>query len=88
MGDASTAHRPTGAPGSSRSTSRASTRTTLRRCSTSKGVAIRAGHHCAQPLMKHLGVAGDEPASFYLYSVPEDVDRLVAGLHKVKSTSG
>jgi cysteine desulfurase/selenocysteine lyase len=46
------------------------------------GVAIRAGHHCCQPLMAKLGVAGDEPRSFYLYTIPEEIDRLVEGLHK------
>jgi cysteine desulfurase/selenocysteine lyase len=46
------------------------------------GVAIRAGHHCCQPLMAKLGVAATNRASFYLYTVPEEIDRLVAGLHK------
>ena len=46
------------------------------------GVAIRAGHHCCQPLMQKLGVAATNRASFYLYTVPEDIDRLVEGLHK------
>ena len=49
-----------------------------------EGVAVRAGHHCTQPLMTRLGVAATTRASFYLYSVPEDVDRLIAGLHKVQ----
>jgi cysteine desulfurase / selenocysteine lyase len=49
-----------------------------------EGVAIRAGHHCCQPLMSRLGVAATNRASFYLYNVPDEVDRLVAGLHKVK----
>ena len=53
-----------------------------------EGVAIRAGHHCTQPLMTRLGVAATTRASFYLYSIPEEVDRLVAGLHKVKKTLG
>jgi cysteine desulfurase/selenocysteine lyase len=52
------------------------------------GVAVRAGHHCTQPLMTRLGVAATTRASFYLYSLPEDVDRLVAGLHKVKRSLG
>ena len=42
------------------------------------GVCIRAGHHCCQPLMRKLGVAATNRASFYLYNTPEDVDRLVA----------
>jgi cysteine desulfurase/selenocysteine lyase len=54
----------------------------------SEGVAIRAGHHCCQPLMTRLGVAATNRASFYLYSVPEEIDRLVEGLHKVKRILG
>jgi cysteine desulfurase/selenocysteine lyase len=46
------------------------------------GVAIRAGHHCCQPLMSKLGVAATNRASFYLYTIPEEIDRLVEGLHK------
>jgi cysteine desulfurase/selenocysteine lyase len=53
-----------------------------------EGVAIRAGHHCCQPLMARLGVAATNRASFYLYTIPEEIDRLVAGLHKVKETLG
>jgi cysteine desulfurase / selenocysteine lyase len=49
-----------------------------------EGVAIRAGHHCCQPLMAKLGVAATNRASFYLYTVPEEIDRLVAGLHRVR----
>ena len=48
------------------------------------GIAIRAGHHCAQPLHETLGISASSRASFYLYSLPEDVDRLVEGLYKVK----
>ena len=47
-----------------------------------QGVAIRAGHHCCQPLMQKLGVAATNRASFYLYTIPEEIDRLVEGLHK------
>jgi cysteine desulfurase / selenocysteine lyase len=47
-----------------------------------EGVAIRAGHHCCQPLMAKLGVAATNRASFYLYTIPEEIDRLVEGLHK------
>jgi cysteine desulfurase / selenocysteine lyase len=50
-----------------------------------EGVAIRAGHHCCQPLMTRLGVAATNRASFYLYTIPEEIDRLVEGLHKVRS---
>ena len=46
------------------------------------GVAIRAGHHCCQPLMSRLGVAATNRASFYLYTIPEEIDRLVEGLRK------
>ncbi|MGH2972254.1 MAG: aminotransferase class V-fold PLP-dependent enzyme, partial [Gaiellaceae bacterium] len=48
------------------------------------GVAIRAGHHCCQPLMHKLGVAATNRASFYLYTVPEEIDQLVDGLHTVR----
>ncbi len=54
----------------------------------SEGVAIRAGHHCCQPLMKRLGVAATNRASFYLYTVPEEIDRLAEGLHKVRKILG
>jgi cysteine desulfurase / selenocysteine lyase len=49
-----------------------------------EGVAIRAGHHCCQPLMRKLGVAATNRASFYLYTIPEEIDRLVDGLHRVQ----
>jgi cysteine desulfurase/selenocysteine lyase len=52
------------------------------------GVAIRAGHHCCQPLMAKLGVAATNRASFYLYTVPEEIDRLVEGLHKAHKLLG
>jgi cysteine desulfurase/selenocysteine lyase len=51
-----------------------------------EGVAVRAGHHCNQPLMRRLGVPATTRASFYLYTVPEEIDRLVEGLHKVRKT--
>jgi len=54
----------------------------------SEGVAIRAGHHCCQPLMTRLGVAATNRASFYLYTVPEEIDRLVEGLHKARKILG
>ncbi len=53
-----------------------------------EGVAIRAGHHCCQPLMKRLGVAATNRASFYLYTIPEEIDRLVDGLHKARKVFG
>jgi len=49
-----------------------------------QGVAIRAGHHCCQPLMHRLGVAATNRASFYLYTIPEEIDQLVEGLHTVR----
>ena len=49
-----------------------------------QGVAIRAGHHCCQPLMQKLGVAATNRASFYLYTIPEEIDQLVDGLHTVR----
>jgi cysteine desulfurase/selenocysteine lyase len=48
------------------------------------GVAIRAGHHCCQPLMHKLGVAATNRASFYLYTVQEEIDQLVEGLAMVR----
>jgi cysteine desulfurase/selenocysteine lyase len=52
------------------------------------GVAIRAGHHCCQPLMQKLGVAATNRASFYLYTIPEEIDRLVDGVRKAKQLLG
>jgi cysteine desulfurase / selenocysteine lyase len=49
-----------------------------------QGVAIRAGHHCCQPLMQKLGVAATNRASFYLYTIPDEIDQLVDGLHAVR----
>jgi cysteine desulfurase/selenocysteine lyase len=49
-----------------------------------EGIAIRAGHHCCQPLMRKLGVAATNRASFYLYTTYDEIDRLVAGLHTVR----
>jgi cysteine desulfurase/selenocysteine lyase len=54
----------------------------------SEGVAIRAGHHCCQPLMTRLGVAATNRASFYLYTVPDEIDRLVEGVHKARKILG
>lgn len=48
------------------------------------GIAVRAGHHCAQPLMKWLNVTATARASFYLYNDEADIDRLVAGLRTAK----
>ena len=53
-----------------------------------EGIAVRAGHHCTQPLMTRLGVVATTRASFYVYSIAEEVDRLVDGLVKVKKSLG
>jgi cysteine desulfurase / selenocysteine lyase len=49
-----------------------------------EGIAVRAGHHCAQPLMKWLNVSATARASFYLYNTEEDIDKLVEALIKTK----
>jgi cysteine desulfurase/selenocysteine lyase len=49
-----------------------------------EGVAVRTGHHCAQPLMQRLGVVATSRASFALYNTPADVDALVAGIRSVQ----
>lgn len=49
-----------------------------------QGVAIRAGHHCAQPLMRYLGQNATCRASFYLYNTKEDIERWIAALHEVR----
>ncbi|RDW18688.1 cysteine desulfurase [Oceanobacillus arenosus] len=53
-----------------------------------EGIAVRAGHHCAQPLMKWLNVTATARASFYLYNTEEEIDHLVAGLLKTKEYFG
>ncbi|MCD1258826.1 cysteine desulfurase [Paenibacillus athensensis] len=53
-----------------------------------EGVAIRAGHHCCQPLMRWLNVSATARASFYLYNTEADIDRLVAALQKTKEYFG
>jgi cysteine desulfurase/selenocysteine lyase len=52
------------------------------------GVAVRAGHHCAQPLMEHLGVAATARASFGVYTTRDEIDRLVEGLHDARTVFG
>lgn len=54
----------------------------------SEGVAIRAGHHCAMPLMTRLGIPGTARASFALYNSPADIDALVAAIHKAQRMFG
>jgi cysteine desulfurase/selenocysteine lyase len=53
-----------------------------------EGVAIRAGHHCAQPVMQRFGVPATARASFALYNTREEVDVLVRGLHRVREVFG
>ncbi len=48
------------------------------------GIAIRAGHHCAQPLMEHLHVAATARASLYLYNEPHEIDKLIVALRKAQ----
>jgi len=46
------------------------------------GVAVRAGHHCAQPLMERFGLSATARASFYVYTIKEEIDILVQGLQQ------
>ena len=48
------------------------------------GVAVRAGHHCAQPLMEDLGVTATARASFYFYNTKEDADQLINAIKETK----
>jgi cysteine desulfurase/selenocysteine lyase len=50
-----------------------------------QSIAVRAGHHCAMPLMQRLGIPGTVRASFGLYNSERDVDRLIAGIDKVRN---
>ena len=52
------------------------------------GIAVRAGHHCARPLMKYLEIPATARASFYLYNVPEEVDLMVESLYKARRLFG
>ncbi len=52
----------------------------------SVAVCVRAGHHCTQPVMERLGVPATTRASFYLYTLPDEVDRMIEGLHLVRRT--
>ena len=47
-----------------------------------RGIAVRTGHHCAEPLMKRFGISGTTRASFAMYNTKEEVDELVLGLQK------
>ncbi|MDW8068386.1 MAG: cysteine desulfurase [Anaerolineae bacterium] len=53
-----------------------------------EGIAVRAGHHCAQPLHRRLGLTATVRASFYLYNTTEEVDRLVQALEQLGNTLG
>jgi cysteine desulfurase/selenocysteine lyase len=53
-----------------------------------EGVCVRAGHHCAQPLMRRLGVIATCRASFYVYNGPEDVAALASALTKAGALFG
>ena len=53
-----------------------------------QGVAVRTGHHCAQPVMQRFGIPATARASFYLYNTLSEVDALVAGIHKVQKIFG
>jgi cysteine desulfurase/selenocysteine lyase len=48
------------------------------------GIAIRAGHHCAQPVMQRFGIAATARASFAFYNTAEEVDRLADGIEKIR----
>jgi cysteine desulfurase/selenocysteine lyase len=53
-----------------------------------EGIAIRTGHHCAQPVMQRFGIPATARASFGLYNTREEIDALVAGIHKVQEVMG
>ncbi len=53
-----------------------------------EGVAVRTGHHCAQPVMQRFGIPATARASFYLYNTHAEIDELVAALHKVRKIFG
>ena len=48
-----------------------------------RGIAVRTGHHCAQPLMDRLGIEGTVRASFAVYNTKEEIDKLVEGLDRI-----
>jgi cysteine desulfurase/selenocysteine lyase len=53
-----------------------------------EGIAIRTGHHCAQPVMERFGISATARASLAFYNTREEIDALVAGLHKVREVFG
>jgi len=60
----------------------------LATCLDQDNVCIRAGHHCAQPLMRRLGVVATARASFYVYTSPSDIDRMVESLNRTREFFG
>ena len=71
-----------------RSSSTACTRTTSGRCSTTAGVAVRVGHHCAWPLHRRFGVAATVRATFAVYNTPDEVAALVDGVRAARDFFG
>jgi cysteine desulfurase/selenocysteine lyase len=53
-----------------------------------EGIAVRTGHHCAQPVMDRFGIPATVRASFGLYNTREEIDALVAGIQKVQEILG
>ena len=72
----------------SRSTSRGSIPHDLSAALDAEGVAVRAGHHCAQPLMRRLGVAGTARASFFVHTGVDDIAALAAALQRARELLG
>jgi cysteine desulfurase/selenocysteine lyase len=54
----------------------------------SEGIAVRTGHHCAQPVMQRFNIPATARASFGLYNTRQEIDALVAGIHKVQKVMG
>ena len=54
----------------------------------SRGIAVRAGHHCAMPIHEKFGIPSTTRASFYLYNTKEEVDLFIEALYKVKEIFG
>jgi cysteine desulfurase/selenocysteine lyase len=53
-----------------------------------EGIAVRAGHHCAMPVMERFGIAGTARASFALYNTFDEIDALAAGIERVQRMFG
>ena len=77
-------HGAANAPACCRSCSTACIRTTWARFSISEGIAIRTGHHCAQPVMERFHIPATARASFAVYNTREEVDALVAGIRAAR----